>query len=226
MPEKSSLNLVWIDAEFTTTDLDKAHIMQIAMIVTTPDLGVVPFHGQSGLKFDVHLTQAQVETASWWVLDNQSEQLELCKRNGLPLEEVESKLVAYLLATCEVPTESAADLEEKDRVRKKNPVLAGNTIHNDYRMIQKYLPGLADRLSYRLVDVTTIKELLRRWRPDLEKFEKEKEGSEGKYSMVERYLPEHLELGEEEKHDALFDVKCSISELNYYRQKGFPQAVD
>ncbi len=82
---------------------------------------------------------------------------------------------------------------------KDRPVLAGNSIHQDRRFIRRYMPALDKRLHYRMVDVSTIKELARRWYP----------------AAIAK------QPGKNDSHRALDDVRESIAELRFYRQHVF-----
>jgi oligoribonuclease len=82
---------------------------------------------------------------------------------------------------------------------KDRPVLAGNSIHQDRRFIRRYMPALEKRLHYRMVDVSTIKELARRWYP----------------AVVAKQPPK------KETHRALDDIRESLDELRFYRQHVF-----
>ncbi|HEY4056792.1 MAG TPA: oligoribonuclease, partial [Kofleriaceae bacterium] len=82
---------------------------------------------------------------------------------------------------------------------KDRPVLAGNSIHQDRRFIRRYMPVLDARLHYRMVDVSTVEELARRW-----------------YPAITAKQP-----GKNETHRALDDIRESIQELRYYRQHVF-----
>lgn len=206
MIERSATNLVWIDLEFTNLDPSKAFIMQAAMIVTTPDLVPIPPPGIAaevgGLLYDVHLDAAQAGTASDWVKENQREQLARSQGpEAFPLAQVQQLFVGYLLATCEVPS------GKRDR-----PLLCGNSVHGDHAFISHHMPELEGLLSFRLLDVTTIKEIVRRWCPQHE-FKKTDEA-------IRQWFPGKIEL-RGEAHDALYDIKASIAELNFYRQRVF-----
>lgn len=210
LPDRSADNLIWIDLEFTDLDPQVGFIMQAAMIVTTKDLVPIPPAGVSaevgGLLYDVHLTKEQAATASEWVRENQAEQLQRSQgEEALPVAQVQDLFVDYLLSTCEVP----------DAIRMR-PLLSGNSVHGDKKFLGQHLPRLDALLSFRLLDVTTIKEIARRWQPALE-FDKHDE-------TIKRYYPGPIEL-KGEAHDALYDIKGSIAELNYYRQRLFaPEA--
>lgn len=207
---RTAANLVWIDLEFTDLDPALGGIMQAAMIVTRPDLtpvlppGVSPAEG--GLQFTVALSPEQAERASDWVKANQKEHLERSlSPEAMPVEQVESLFIGYLLLCSEIP----------DSIRSR-PLLAGNSVHGDRNYLARYMPKLVDLLSYRLLDVSTFKEITSRWCPALE-FTKNSE-------TIQRWFPAEVEV-KGAVHDALFDIKGSIAELNFYRENLFvPQA--
>lgn len=209
-PERAADNLIWIDLEFTHLDPQVGHIMQAAMIVTTSDLVPIPPAGVppevGGLLYDVHLTAEAAGTASEWVLANQAEQLARSQGEAaVPVKQVQDLFVDYLLATCEIP----------DAIRLR-PLLSGNSVHGDMKFVAQHLPKLEALLSFRLLDVTTIKEIARRWAPQLE-FNKTAE-------TIKEFYPGPIQL-EGEAHDALYDIKGSIAELNFYRKHLFGDSV-
>jgi oligoribonuclease len=208
--DRSAENLIWIDLEFTNLDPTKAFIMQAAMIVTTKDLVPIPPPGVEpevgGLLYDVQLGAEQVATASPWVKENQKEQLARSQGpDGVPVETVQDLFIAYLLHCCEVPQD-----------KRNRPLLSGNSVHGDHGFIEHHMPRLGELLSFRLLDVTTVKELARRWCPDLE-FEK----NDG---TIRKWYPAKVELAGQ-AHDALYDIKGSIAELNFYRHHVFAEAA-
>ena len=139
-------------------------------------------------------------------LANQKKQLaRSLSEDAFPVEKVEGFFVGYLLATCEVPDNQAL-----------RPMLSGNSVHGDYRYIKHHMPALDELLSFRLVDVTTLKELARRWCPKLV-FSKNGETIRASY-------PGEIEL-KGTAHDALYDIKGSIAELAFYRKHLFGKAA-
>ncbi|MGE0709241.1 MAG: oligoribonuclease [Planctomycetota bacterium] len=204
MLDRTLGNLIWIDLEFTDLDPSRGAIMQAAMIVTRPDLTPVPppgiEPGEGGLQYAISLDEAQVATASDWVKEHQAEHLRRSRdpEESLPVEKVEELFVAYLLACSEVPDAAP-----------KRPILAGNSIHGDRNYLARYMPRLISLLSYRLLDVSTLKELASRWCPSLV-FTKTSQ-------TIGQWYPAEVKV-EGEVHDALFDIKGSIAELAFYRQ--------
>lgn len=208
--ERSPDNLIWIDLEFTNLEPTEGAIMQAAMVVTQGDLTPIPPPGipseVGGLLFDVQLSEAQAAGCSAWVKQNQADQLKRSQGpEAVPVAKVEELFVAYLLSQCEVP--------ENKRIR---PLLAGNSVHGDARYLAVHMPKLHDLLSFRILDVTTIKELARRWCPKLE-FTKNHE-------TIRQWYPAEIKL-EGEAHDALYDIKGSIAELAFYRATLFGPAA-
>ena len=206
LPLRSPDNLIWIDLEFTHLDPTHGQIMQGAMIVTRADLTPLPPPGippeTGGLLFDVHIDGETAANASEWVRANQQAQIQRSLGpEALPVAKVEELFLAYLLATCEVADDKA-----------RRPILCGNSVHGDRNYLARYMPKLVDLLSYRLLDVSGFKELASRWCKDLE-FDKNPE-------TIQRWYPANVKV-EGAVHDALFDIKGSIAELNFYREHMF-----
>lgn len=211
--DRTPLNLVWCDLEFTHLDLDRARVMQAAMLVTTPELEVIAPPGArpgaappaEGLEFLVALRPDEAALASEWVQANQGELLARCQGEGaLPPAEVERRLIDYVVSACGTAGVRPGSVREQ-------PLLAGNSVHKDLAVLERCMPALAARLHYRLVDVSGLKELRRRWYPQVPEFDKD--------VMARDWLPDLPLSGAE--HDALYDVKCSLAELRYYRRTLF-----
>jgi oligoribonuclease len=170
--------LAWIDLEMTGLDPARHTIIEIASLVTDDDLAIV----EEGPDLVVHAAPAQLTEMDEYVRTMHT-------RSGL-------------LAAMEASTLSLADAgaETLDFLKKHIPEpgtvpLAGNSIGTDRRFLAAQLPELEDFLHYRSVDVSTVKELCRRWRPDLYKAAPVKKGG----------------------HRALADIRESVAELAYYR---------
>ncbi|HMN20800.1 MAG TPA: oligoribonuclease [Ottowia sp.] len=173
---KSDLNLVWLDCEMTGLDPEKERIIEIAVIVTGPDL--TP--RVEGPVLVVHQDDAVLAAMDAW---NQSTHA----RTGLI-----GKVRASTLTEAEAEAQVLAFLSRY--VGKGASPLCGNTIGQDRRFLVRYMPRLEAFFHYRSIDVSTLKELARRWRPGLmEAFKKQ------------------------QAHSALADVHESIDELAYYR---------
>lgn len=169
-------NLIWIDLEMTGLDPENERIIEIATIVTDKDLNILA----EGPVLAVHQSDELLAKMSDWCIKTHS-------ANGLVDRVKASKL-----------TERAAELQTIDFLKKWVPKgaspICGNSVAQDKRFLFKYMPELADYFHYRHLDVSTLKELARRWKPELlNGFEKKN------------------------THLALDDIRESIAELAYYR---------
>jgi oligoribonuclease len=199
----------WFDTEYTTLDLERAKLLEIALIVTDDELRPVRPDG-AGIPRDllrkdgfcVFVIPPPREEISDHVQKNYGPLLERCRGEGRTAEAVEGFLASYMDSFPECRAERVQD----------RPVLAGNSIYADYFLARKYLPRFLSRLSYRLFDVTTLKlEWLFHYRE--KRFEKL-----GKPEAIRKfYRGEDEILGD--KHDAYYDVQASIAELAYYRSR-------
>ena len=199
----------WFDTEYTDLDYNKAELLQVALIVTDETLRPIgsrpegiptEFLRKDG--FVAHIQPPAESKISKHVLQNYQDLLKKCQRNGISLEEVDRYLACYL----EQFPESSAD-----RVRAR-PVLAGNSIHADFFLVRKYLPGFAAQLNYRLLDVSSQKlEWKHHFRGD--KFRKK-----GNPKLIQKYYA-GTDSVKGDKHDAYYDVQASISELAFYRSQ-------
>lgn len=173
---KSNLNLVWLDCEMTGLDPEKERIIEIAVVVTGPDL--TP--RVEGPVLVIHQDDAVLAAMDAW---NQSTH----GRSGLI-----DKVRASTLTEAEAETRLLEFLSRY--VDKGVSPMCGNTIGQDRRFLVRYMPRVEAFFHYRNVDVSTLKELARRWRPQLvDAFKKQ------------------------QAHTALADVHESIDELAHYR---------
>jgi oligoribonuclease len=179
---KSIENLVWIDCEMTGLDVEKDSLVEIAVLITDSDLKVLDETGLSVVikprkdSFDLmgdYVTQMHQESGLLELLDS-----------GLAIEQAEAKILDYVKSFA--PEAGTAPL-------------AGNSIGTDRMFLNRYMPKLDAHLHYRNVDVSSIKELTRRW-----------------YPKVYFQLPK-----KSGGHRALADIRESIAELRYYRQTVF-----
>lgn len=173
--------LVWIDCEMTGLDLGADALIEIAALVTDFDLNVLG----EGVDIIVKPEPAALEQMNDFVRDMhvKSGLLEEL-HSGVTLAEAEQQVLAYLREHC----------PEGSR-----PPLAGNTVATDRSFISRDMPGLEAFLHYRIVDVSSIKELSRRWFP-------------------RAYFASPTKRG---NHRALADIQESIEELRYYREAVF-----
>lgn len=173
----NEFRLVWLDMEMTGLDPEKERIIEVAVVVTEPDLTIVA----EGPVLVIHQPDALLDAMDSWnrSTHGKSGLTDKVKASTLTEAQAEDQLIAFLAQ--HVPA-------------GKSP-LCGNTVSQDRRFMFNYMPKLEQFFHYRTVDVSTIKELARRWRPELLKgFEKRS------------------------KHEALADIYESIDELKYYRE--------
>jgi oligoribonuclease len=168
---------VWMDLEMTGLDPTHDVIVEIATIVTDDDLELIA----EGPDLIVHASDAQLAQMVPVVqeMHRASGLTEAIRASTTTLEEAGAATLAFLTAT----------------VPKGEVPLCGNSIGTDRRFLQQYLPDVEAWFHYRNVDVSTIKELVRRWRPEVLTSAPEKPTS----------------------HRALDDVRASIDELRHYR---------
>ncbi len=178
MPEANYL--VWIDLEMTGLDPEKERIIEIATIITDSELNTI----EEGPVIAVHQSDSLLNGMDEWCTKTHGE-------SGLTQRVRESKIG-------EVDAEQLT-LEFLQRyLEPGQSPLCGNSIGQDRRFLVKYMPELEAFFHYRNLDVSTIKELARRWRPDVLDGVKKK-GS----------------------HLALDDIRDSINELRHYREHFF-----
>lgn len=199
----------WFDTEYTTLELERARLLEVALIVTDDALLPLPAASKDipeGLLrrdgFSAFLTPPPEAEISDHVKENYRPLLERCRMEGWSAEEVDDHLSSYMDS---FPETRIASVRER-------PVLAGNSIYADYFLARKFLPRFLSHLNYRLFDVTTLKlEWLFHYRE--KKFEK----LGGPESIRELYRGRDPIAGN--KHDAYYDVQASITELAFYRSR-------
>ena len=173
----NEFRLVWLDMEMTGLDPEKERIIEVAVVITEPDLTVVA----EGPVLVVHQPDSLLDAMDSWnkSTHGKSGLVDRVKASVLNESAVEDQLIAFMAQY--VPA-------------GKSP-LCGNTVSQDRRFMFNYMPKLEQFFHYRTIDVSTLKELARRWKPELLKgFEKHS------------------------KHEALADIYESIDELKYYRE--------
>lgn len=180
--------LVWLDMEMTGLDPGKERVIELATIITDGNLAEIAV----GPDLVIHQPDEILAAMDDWNRKHHTASglVERVKASAITDEEAEAQTLAFINAHVPNP---------KDR-----PVLAGNSIHQDRRFIRRYLPRLDARLHYRMVDVSSIKEVARRWYPQIIARQPQKNDS----------------------HRALDDIRESIEELRYYRAHIFvPPAI-
>jgi oligoribonuclease len=174
--------LVWIDCEMTGLDLTSDRLIEIAVLVTDSELNILGDGIDVVIHADDEALSSMVEVVA-----------KMHSKSGLD-EEVRASTID--LATAE---EMALDYIRQHVKQPKTAPLAGNSIATDRGFLARDMPRLDDFLHYRMIDVSSIKELCRRWYP-------------------------RIYFGQPEKglaHRALADIHESIRELKFYRQTAF-----
>ncbi len=174
---KSDLNFVWLDCEMTGLNPETDRLLEIAVVVTGPELEP----RVEGPVFAIHQSDALLNGMDAWNKGTHG-------RSGL-IERVRASTVT------EADAEQAILQFLSAYVRKGVAPMCGNSIGQDRRFLVRYMPKLEAFFHYRNVDVSTLKELSRRWKPEV-------------YSSFKKA----------QKHTALADVHESIEELAHYRK--------
>tara|TARA_B100001750_G_scaffold43826_1_gene32228 strand:- start:107 stop:688 length:582 start_codon:yes stop_codon:yes gene_type:complete len=178
--KKDSPPLVWLDLEMTGLDPNSERIIEIATVVTSSDLEEV-FEGPNLV---IKQPQEFIDGMDDWNLNQHGSSglLECLKVTEITELEAEKATLNFL----------------RDHTEKGTSPLCGNTIYHDRRFLVRYMPELADFFHYRNIDVSSIKELIKRWKPEFTK-----------------------NLEKNNSHRALSDVYESINELKVYRENFF-----
>jgi len=180
MGAKTDAYLVWMDMEMSGLDPDTNVVLEIATLITDNQLNVVA----EGPALAIHYDKSLLDRMDDWNRDHHG-------ASGLTQRVIES-------------TTSMAEAEEQTLafVRRycpqRNAPLCGNSVYQDRRFLARYMPRLESYLHYRNIDVSTVKELVRRWYPD------------GPAPPEKKHA-----------HLALDDIRESIEELRFYREKYF-----
>lgn len=174
--------LVWIDLEMTGLDTHRHVIVEVAALITDADLNILG----EGVDLVVHATDAELAEMDDYVttMHENSGLTQEIRSSTVSIKEAEDAVLELIAKHCD-PQHPAP--------------LAGNSIATDRSFINAYMPRLDEALHYRMVDVSSIKELARRWSPRVY-FNQPQKGM---------------------AHRALADIVESIRELEYYRQALF-----
>ena len=182
-----SLVLAWMDLEMTGLDTGIHHIVEIATIITDDDLKIIA----EGPDLVVHQPEEILASMDSVVIKmhTKSGLLDQIRASTIPLAEAGEQTLAFL----------------KEHIPAARTVpLCGNSIGTDRRFLDRYLPDIETYLHYRSIDVSTLKELARRWNPP-----------------VLKAIPK-----KETAHRALDDIRESINELRHYKKNFVKLAED
>ena len=173
---KSDQNLIWLDCEMSGLDPDKERLLEIAVVITGPQL--TP--RVEGPVIVIHQSEAVLGVMDAWNkgTHGRSGLIDKVRASEVTEEQAQAELLAFI----------------RQYVPKSGSPMCGNTISQDRRFLVKYMPKLEDWFHYRCLDVSTLKELAKRWRPEV-------------YNSFKK----------QQKHTALADVHESIDELEHYR---------
>ncbi|KAL5249057.1 hypothetical protein ACHWQZ_G018034 [Mnemiopsis leidyi] len=176
-----SSNIIWVDLEMTGLDQEKDHIMEMACIVTDKHLNILA----EGPNLVIHQSDEVLEGMGDWctIQHGKTGLTQQCRDSKLTCAEVEQQMIDFISQYC-----------PKGRCE-----LAGNSIHTDRRFIEKEMPKFLEWLHYRIIDVSTVRNIAWRWYPQFEKY----------------YSNQPI------SHRALDDIRSSIEELKYYRETVF-----
>jgi len=178
MGENNDL-MVWIDLEMTGLEIETCSIIEIATIITDAELNIIA----EGPNLAINVSDELLDAMDDWNTTHHT-------RSGL-VERVRASTIDH----AEAGRQTLAFIAEY--VEAGVSPLCGNSVWNDRKFMEKEMPEVADYLHYRMVDVSTIKELAKRWYPEVDRYHK---------------LGSHL---------ALDDIRESVAELRYYRQQVF-----
>ncbi len=177
MAQENNQNLIWLDMEMSGLSPETDSILEVALVVTDAQLNTVA----EAPVLVVHQSDAVLDGMDNWNkgTHGKSGLIDKVKASLLGNAEVEARMIDFL----------------QQHVGAGNSPMCGNSICQDRRFLARHMPKLEAYFHYRNLDVSTVKELARRWRPEL-------------YDGFKK----------ENRHEALADIYESISELKYYRE--------
>lgn len=181
---KNKNNLIWLDLEMTGLDPEIHYIIEISTIITNKNLDIL----SEGPNIVIFQPLEKIKKIP-------KKFSKIHKKNGLLKKVVQSKIN-------EKKAEEITINFLKKWVPKNKSPICGNTIAHDRRFLFKYMPNLEKYFHYRNLDVSSIKEVIKRWKPDI--------------------LKEHIK---KKTHRAILDIKESIQELKFYKKIFFSKNI-
>ena len=170
-------NLIWIDMEMTGLQPDRDRIIEIALLVTDSQLNVLA----EGPLIVIHQSDEALEAMDSWNKSTHGKSGLIDRVRASTLTEAQAERVALDFLAAQVPAGSSP--------------MCGNSVCQDRRFLARWMPQLEGYFHYRNLDVSTLKELVRRWKPEVMRG-----------------------FAKEGKHEALADIRESIEEMKYYRR--------
>ena len=171
--------MVWIDLEMTGLDIKQDRIIEIATLVTDGELNLIA----EGPNLAVHVSDEAIAGMDEWntTHHHRSGLVDRIRSEGVSVVDAQARTLAFL----------------EEHVQPNTAPLCGNSVWNDKRFLEKEMPDIVAFLHYRMIDVSTVKELARRWYPEVPRYEKK--GA----------------------HLALDDIRESVEELRHFRERVF-----
>lgn len=175
--DRYQTNLVWIDLEMTGLDISRDTILEIATIITDNQLNVLA----EGPSHVIHHTEETLAIMDAWNQKHhgQSGLINAVRASEMSMIAAEDAALIFIQAYC----------------KKNTAPLCGNSVWQDRIFLRKYMPRLEEYLHYRIIDTSSIKEVVKRWYPE----------------------SPHANFVKAENHRALEDIVQSIEELKHYR---------
>lgn len=174
---KKNDNLIWLDMEMTGISVEENVVIEVAVVITDTNLNILA----ETPAYVIKQPESELKKMDKWNLNTHTKSglLEKVRQSTYTTAKIEDKLLKFI----------------KKYTYKGQSPLCGNTIHQDRKFVVKYMPKLEEHLHYRNLDVSTLKELAKRWYPSI-------------YAGFVKH----------NKHQALADIHESINELKYYRE--------
>ncbi|KAJ8266629.1 hypothetical protein GJAV_G00132720 [Gymnothorax javanicus] len=178
--------LVWVDLEMTGLDIEKDQIIEMACIITDSNLNIL----EEGPNLIIKQPNELLDGMSDWCKEHHGKSglTQAVRDSKISLQQAEYEFLAFI----------------RNHTPPGQCPLAGNSVHADKKFLDKYMPQFMRHLHYRIIDVSTIKELCRRWFPEEYKLAPQKKAS----------------------HRALDDIHESIKELRFYRANVFKEETE
>ena len=173
--------LVWVDCEMTGLDPKTCTILEIGAVITDGELEVLA----EAPAITIHHSDKVLNRMEAWSRfhHKKSGLTESCRESKISLKKAEQLILEFVQKHC----------------KKNTALLCGNTIWQDRRFLMKYMPNLERYLHYRMIDVSSVKELVKRWYP------------------LDHAMPRE----KKQTHRVTADIRESIDELRHYREKVF-----